>query len=429
MNFHYLLVDDLLAKEEFDRRVEEKVVEAGDLLDEQTAAMLVVKDLGRSHVRVREIAGASSLVCFFAKVLDVGEPKEFERQDGTTGIVANVTVGDETGRARLTLWDEKAGAVREIEAGDVLEILGRPKGGGKIPDVTAAAVQKATCEIACPDETGPSAASPGPAGDLEVRLIAVGSPRTFKRRDGSEGEMVEAVIGNEDGVFRLVAWSPAVLEGAMPGANVVIRGATARESEQGLEYSLGDAASLLPSCREIAVPTDPVADVKEGGSYSLAGTVVRVQPARSFVTRNGRQSSVRNLVLADATGEVPVVVWGERAEEHLAPGDLIEVYNAAAKRGRQGDLEIHVSWGSALVVVAGEEKEIDVEGTIIPTARGAALETGEACYLLAEPLPVGIRVRGRGTVHRGVILLDDVEAVPPDPDDLHRRLDRLSGGA
>lgn len=428
MNFHYLLVDDLLSKEEFDRRVEEKVAEAGDLLDEQTAAMLVVKDLGRSHVRVREIAGASSLVCFFAKVLSVGEPKEFERQDGTTGVVANVTVGDETGRARLTLWDEKAGGVREIEAGDVLEILGRPKGGGKIPDVTAAAVQKAACEITCPDETE-TPTSPGPAGDLEVRLIAVGSPRTFKRRDGSEGEMVEAVVGNEAGVFRLVAWSPAVLEGATAGANVVIRGATARENEQGIEYSLGEAASLLPSCREIAVPTDAVADVQEGNSYSLAGTVVRVQPARSFVTRNGRQSSVRNLVLADATGEVPVVVWGERAEEHLAPGDRVEVYNTAAKRGRQGGIEIHVSWGSAMVVVVEEEKEIDVEGTVIPTARGTALGTGDACYLLAEPLPVGIRVRGRGTVHRGVISLDDLEVVQPDPADLHRRLDRLTGGA
>ena len=40
MKFHYLLVDDLLKKEEFERRVEEKVVESGDLLDERAAAML-----------------------------------------------------------------------------------------------------------------------------------------------------------------------------------------------------------------------------------------------------------------------------------------------------------------------------------------------------------------------------------------------------
>jgi len=82
-----------------------------------------------------------------------------------------------------------------------------------------------------------------------------------------------------------------------------------------------------------------------------------------------------------------------------------------------------------MVGVAEEEKEVDLEGTGIPTARGAALDTGDARYLLSQPLPVGIRVRGRGIVHRGVIHLEDVEAVQPDPDGLRRRLDRFAGGA
>lgn len=424
MKFHYLLVDDLLPKEEFERRVEEKVAESGDLLDDRTAAMLVVKDLGRSHIRISDLAAAPSLACFFAKVLSVGEPREIERPDGTPGIVANVTVGDETGRARLTLWDEKAAGVSEIEAGDVLEILGRPKGRGKVPDVTAVAVQEAACEITC--EEIADAPVPGPASDLEVRVISVENPRTFKRRDGTPGEMVEAVVGNENGVFRLVAWAPAVLLGVEPGENVVIRGAVARDSDRGIEYSLGEAASIMRSDREIVLPVNTVADVEEGGSYSLTGTVLSVQPPHSFTTRNGRQSSVRNLVVADDTGEIPAVIWGEKADEHLVPGDRIEVYNAAAKRGRYGDLEVHLSWGSALAVLGEEEKEVEVEGTIVATRQGTSLDTGDACYLLAEPLPVGYVVRARGTVHRGVISLSSLEAVTPDQEGLHRRLDRIS---
>jgi len=424
VKFHYLLVDDLVGKEEFERRVEEKVAESGDLLDERTAAMLVVKDLGRAHIRIRDLPAASSLVCFFAKVLSVGEPREFERPDGTTGLVANVMVGDETGKARLTLWDEKAGAVHELEPGDVLEILGRPKGGGRLPDVTAVAVQEAACEISCPEETDASVL-PEPGGDLEVRLIAVESPRTFTRRDGS-GEMVEAVIGNETGVFRLVAWAPDVLLGMEAGTNVVIHGAVPRENDQGIEFSLGEAGSVSPSDREVTVPMDTVADVEEGGSYSLAGTIQSIQPPHSFITRSGRQSSVRNLVVADETGEMPVVIWGEKAEEHLVPGDRIEVYNAGARRGRYGDLELHLSWGSALVVLAEEEKEVEVVGTIIATAQGVCIDTGDACFLLAEQLPVGYEVRVRGTVHRGVITISHMEAAPPDPEDLQRRLDHFS---
>ncbi len=126
--FHYALIDDLITQEEFERRVEEKIEECGDLLDEPTAAMLVVDALGRQHVKIRDLSGKSSLFCFFAKVLDKTEPKEFDRKDGEKGWVATLLVGDETGTTRIVLWDEKAGAALEIQAGDVMEIIGRHPG-------------------------------------------------------------------------------------------------------------------------------------------------------------------------------------------------------------------------------------------------------------------------------------------------------------
>ncbi len=426
MKLHYLLVDDLVGKEEFERRVAGKVAESGDLLDERTAAMLVIRDLGRAHIRIRDLKEASSLACFFAKVLSVGEPKEFERSDGTTGHVANVVVGDETGKARLTFWDEKACGVDELEVGDVLEILGRPKGGGRYPDVAAIAIQEAACDISCQDD--PSAL-PDPDEEIEARIIAIEDPRAFTRRDGSPGEMVEAVIGNEEGVFRLVAWAPEALMDVGVGESVVIRGATPRENGQNIEFSLGETGSIAPTEREITVPMGAIAGVEEGGTCSLAGVIRIIRPPHSFVTRSGRQSSVRNLVITDETGEIPVVIWGEKAEEYLVPGDRIEIYNANARRGRYGDLELHISWGSALIVLTGGEREVEVEGTIIATAQGICIDTGDDCYLLAEPLPVGYDVRVRGTVHRGVITASHLEAVFSDPGDLRRRLDRLSRGS
>ncbi|NLA38546.1 MAG: nucleotide-binding protein [Methanomicrobiales archaeon] len=423
MKFHYLLVDDLVGKEEFERLVEEKAAESGDLLDERTAAMLVVKDLGRAHVRIRDLPGASSLVCFFAKVLAAGEPKEFKRPDGTAGLVANVVVGDETGKARLTFWDDQAGAVHELSVGSVFEILGRPKGRGRPPDVTAVALQEAACDISCPEGAGGSA----PGEEIEVRIIAIESPRAFVRRDGSQGDMIEAVIGNENGIFRLVAWAPDILLGVEVGAAVVIRGATPRENDRGIEFSIGEAGSVSPSDREITIPMDTIAGVEEGDSYSLSGTIRSIQPPHSFATRSGGQSSVRNLVVADGTGEIPVVIWGEKAKEHLIAGDRIEIYNAGARRGRRGDLELHISRGSALSVLAGEEEEVEVEGTIIPARQGTCIDTGDACYLLTEPLPIGYEVRVRGTLHRGMLSISRVEAVFPDPEELLRRLDRFSG--
>jgi replication factor A1 len=90
--FHYALVDDLISKEEFERRVETKIEECGDLVDEPTAAMLVVGELGRQHVKIRGLAGKSSLFSFFGKVIDKTEPKEFDRKDGEKGWVATILV-------------------------------------------------------------------------------------------------------------------------------------------------------------------------------------------------------------------------------------------------------------------------------------------------------------------------------------------------
>jgi len=110
VHFHYALVDDLISREEFERRVEEKMQECGDLIDDVTAAMLVLGELDRQHVKISGLSGRSTLFSFFGKVITVTPPKEFTRQDGGKGWVAHLILADETGQVRAVLWDEKAGA-------------------------------------------------------------------------------------------------------------------------------------------------------------------------------------------------------------------------------------------------------------------------------------------------------------------------------
>ena len=92
--FHYALVDDLITTEEFQLRVDAKIEECGDLVDEPTAAMMVIGELGRQHVKIKGLSGKSSLFSFFGKVVDKTEPKEFDRADGQKGWVATLLLGD-----------------------------------------------------------------------------------------------------------------------------------------------------------------------------------------------------------------------------------------------------------------------------------------------------------------------------------------------
>ncbi|HZD43691.1 MAG TPA: nucleotide-binding protein, partial [Methanomicrobiales archaeon] len=79
--------------------MEAKIAESGDLLDEETAAMLVVQECGRHHVKIRDLASKATLSSFFCKVIETPPPPhEFTRSDGSNGLVAGITVADETGR-------------------------------------------------------------------------------------------------------------------------------------------------------------------------------------------------------------------------------------------------------------------------------------------------------------------------------------------
>ncbi len=145
---------------------------------------------------------------------------------GRKASLPQILVGDETGETRLVLWDEKAMAAQEIEKGDVLEVIGKP--GKRTGDIMALAIRKASCEIECRNTTSSLNTAPAERVTVEVRLLSLEEPRFFTRRDGKEGEMRGAVIGDGNGTARLICWMPEILDDLVPGTNLRITGAVDR---------------------------------------------------------------------------------------------------------------------------------------------------------------------------------------------------------
>ena len=428
MTFHYALVDDLISREEFDRRVEEVMEGSGDLLDEPTAAMIVVRDLGRSHVKVRDLGSGSSLSCFFGKVISTTSPRKFQKSDGSMGYVADLLLGDETGQVRAILWEEKAGAAAEAEVGEVLEVIAKPSQRGKGGEVTAMAFRKAACEISCATAPDRRFLPPEPVAELEARVLEIGKVRTFARRDGSEGRMVEAVIGNRAEIARLVCWSPELLAGIEAGSSVRIRGATRSARGDGEEYHLDEKGGVTPLDRDIDVPLTAIGEVPESGFTSVRGTVRAAGPRRAFTSRRGQPSSVRNLRVADGTGEMPLVLWGEKTGLDLAEGDAVTLYRVQVRSGRDGDRELHAGRGSAVVLPGGEAEPVEIEGIVIPAAGGACLEVAGECHPVSGDLPPGRAVRVRGMRVRRTIFPAGAEVRDPDPAGVKERLARFRAG-
>src|SRR5690606_13601168 len=57
------------------------------------------------------------------KVSEIGELREFEREDGTENVVANLQLEDETGSIRLTLWGEQAYIIEDLDIDSEIQII------------------------------------------------------------------------------------------------------------------------------------------------------------------------------------------------------------------------------------------------------------------------------------------------------------------
>src|SRR5512137_712888 len=114
----YQQLSEQITPEEFETRIGEKVSLMGGLCDRRTAAMLVARELGTSEVlvKIERIVPETGMVTFAGRIISITEIKEFQRSDGSQGRVVNLTLGDETGTIRVTLWDETTDL---IKSGDI----------------------------------------------------------------------------------------------------------------------------------------------------------------------------------------------------------------------------------------------------------------------------------------------------------------------
>jgi len=293
VRYHYALVDDLISREEFDRRIEKKIAECGNLADEVAAALLVVRDLDRSHIKIKGLRGRSSLFCFYAKVIAISELKEFDRPDGNKGLVARITVADETGQTDLVFWDEQAAAIGEaFETGEVLEIIGRH--GKNLKEILPLNLRKTHVEIDC--AMTPKEVRQPERKDVDLLIISLQPTRTFTRRDGTGGEMIAGIVGDKQGTAKLLCWDPSVLADFIPGMAVTATGVLEKEGDfGGREIVIDENTIITPAQSKPEIPHTPLGEVLPDQTVTISGNLVQVQPPRPFTRRDGTPSWVRNV--------------------------------------------------------------------------------------------------------------------------------------
>ena len=471
---------DEVSEEEFRDAVAEKVEQMGGLADEETAAMLLAHELNENEVNaITDIEPGMNEVKFLAKVMSVGELRTFERDsDGEDepdeGRVINVDAADETGSIRLAFWDTEAQSIADgqLDRGDVLRVKGRPKEGYNGLEVS---VDKAE-----PDEDATVDVEPGGGStiesltmgqsDVDVRGVTLDtdSVRTFDRDDGSEGRVANLTIGDETGRIRVTLWDDRAdrADEIDSGTAVEVVDGYVREREGSLELHVGDQGAVDEIDDDVGFEpdADAIDAIEIGETVDIAGVVRSADPKRTFDRDDGSEGQVRNVRIQDATGDIRVALWGEKADKEIAPGDEILAADVEIDDGWQDDKEASAGWQSTVVVLDGaasaatgeqqatsadggseaagldafaegdggresqqastgdagatasdgdataDGEEIEFTGTVVQTGEPVVLDDGEQTMSVetTERVQLGQEITVRGTLHEDRIDAEDV---------------------
>ena len=203
------------------------------------AATIDALTLGQSDVTLRGL------------VLGTESIRTFDRDDGSEGRVANLTLGDETGRIRVTLWDDRADRAEELDAGVAVEVVDgyvRERDGALELHVgDRGAVDEIDDDVEFePDATAIEAAEIGETIDIAGVVRSTDPKRTFDRDDGSEGQVRNVRVQDETGDIRVALWGEKADIDVGPGDELFLADVEIQDGWQDdLEASAGWGSTVV----------------------------------------------------------------------------------------------------------------------------------------------------------------------------------------
>ena len=177
-------------------------------------------DESEVNVRTDELSGTKKIstlvpglsdVDISGVVLEIGTLRTFSRRDGTAGKVSSITIGDETGKVRVALWDDKSEKSSGLKPDDVIRVehgYTRERYGRLEVHVgNRGDVKKSTEHVEFIEDITPvKDVQLNVPCTVEGTIDSIGSVREFTRSDGNVGKVRSIAIKDDTGEIRVTLW-------------------------------------------------------------------------------------------------------------------------------------------------------------------------------------------------------------------------------
>jgi ssDNA-binding replication factor A large subunit len=226
------------------------------------------------------------------------------------------------------------------------------------------------------------------------RVVAVFPSKAFK--SNKSGKVASLLIADENSILRIVLWNDKteVMESGKVEVGHIIRfshGYTKEDysgrvelhvrKRSGIEINPKDAETKdYPTISKFTTKIGEITQSHKNKKVNITGTVKKLFPPSTFRRRDSSSGKVMRFIFADETGEIPVVVWNEKAdelEETLRKGVKLQLVNARAKKTIGKGSEIHVNSQTYVEAIKSTEdfskiadlkeglKHVNVKGTVV----------------------------------------------------------------
>ena len=358
--------------------------------------------------QVKDLSLGASDVDLVGRVLDADSIRTFDRDDGSEGRVANLTLGDETGRVRVTLWDDKADLADEFASGAVVEVgdgyVRERDGDLELHVGDRGTVERVDEDVEyVPETTDIADVEIGRTVDIAGGVIETDPKRTFDRDDGSEGQVRNVRVKDGTGEIRVALWGEKADVDVDLADRVVL---TDVEIEDGWQDDLEASANWRSTVS--VLDADAAGDDGRSGADSAGGS------SGGESTHGAASDDTASGIGLDAFADSPDSADGaddaggaDGADDPTSAGS--DTGDGAVVDGGDGAAAATAEPATAGGDATGDG-DVEFTGTVVQTGDPVVLDDGQRTKSVEtdEALRLGEEVTVRGPERDGTIHAADV---------------------